>query len=256
MPVPEYITAILQDTNVEEESNVFNIPLNIVIDPQQLKDRYDDLRFFGDTHELFNREWYILIGDDIKSLSKKRWLNDHIIIRYFEMLKAEQPEVFNMPIFRFDAYKDMIAGREEAYGDIREDHLSIEISAYDMLLVPVYSMCHWTLIVVKPNEKIMDYYDSYERNSTKEEKTDVLELYLEFLTEKFPHVDKENWKYNVHDVPQQNNDYDCGIFCCIFAKYVSKEVQFNFQANNMLFFRALIAYGILNERLIEFENAQ
>ena len=47
-------------------------------------------------------------------------------------------------------------------------------------------------------------------------------------------------QYNVHDVedaPVQENAYDCGVFTCMCAEYISLNVRPLFTQRNMSYFR-------------------
>jgi len=55
-------------------------------------------------------------------------------------------------------------------------------------------------------------------------------------------LDIDEWNFASPDYPLQNNGKDCGVFVCIFAEYLSKNCDFNFDHTHITSFRQLIAY--------------
>ena len=61
--------------------------------------------------------------------------------------------------------------------------------------------------------------------------------------------DKTEWTMNAHppeDVPQQNNDYDCGVYICIFAEFITFNLPLHFEQKHIDMCRNRIAMGILS----------
>jgi len=58
----------------------------------------------------------------------------------------------------------------------------------------------------------------------------------------------ESWS---HDVPQQDNGSDCGVFTCKFGDYLSRGfTKFNFEAKNMQTMRKAILVEIANKKML------
>lgn len=51
------------------------------------------------------------------------------------------------------------------------------------------------------------------------------------------------------NVPQQKNGYDCGVFMCTFAKYLSADKAFNFTQNVMKSIRMFMLFEIVHQTL-------
>ena len=63
-------------------------------------------------------------------------------------------------------------------------------------------------------------------------------------------LDVENWTLTTttEDTPQQDNGWDCGVFTCMFAKYISADLTLNFSCRDMPWFREEITWDILRQR--------
>ena len=59
------------------------------------------------------------------------------------------------------------------------------------------------------------------------------------------HYAEKEWKVEVEESCQtQTNSFDCGVFSCLFAKYLYFDVPFHFGQNVMETARKMIAYEI------------
>jgi Ulp1 family protease len=59
-------------------------------------------------------------------------------------------------------------------------------------------------------------------------------------------INPRQWRLVAHkrQVPQQNNGFDCGVFTCLFAEYVSNGRPMDFSPYDIEFFRKRIALCI------------
>jgi len=104
----------------------------------------------------------------------------------------------------------------------------------DLILIPVNLNLHWTLIAIDLVKEEIVYYDSLSIGS------DVicelfwtrLSILAAYKTGK-PKSIWENSKRDDRSIPQQANAYDCGVFICMFASYLSKEREFDFTQAQM-----------------------
>ena len=64
--------------------------------------------------------------------------------------------------------------------------------------------------------------------------------------------EKEKWvlDYTPHDIPTQNNDYDCGVFVCMFADFLSQGLELNFHQAHIPHCRQRIALSIMKGEII------
>ena len=130
-----------------------------------------------------------------------------------------------------------------------------DIFALDMLLFPInVGGAHWILAVIDMTKKEIQGYDSMHGSCS---------LYLDSLLQylKDEHLQKKKtplpldfeWKVidtKPNETPRQLNFYDCGVFVCMFAYFLSLGLPLGFtqddiNANNGQGRRA-IALSILN----------
>ena len=96
---------------------------------------------------------------------------------------------------------------------------------------------HWAISVIEIEMKIIKYLDSKHLDG---------DLYVKALL-RFVHdawnmlnkdptlPDSDQWEMisrNVN-IPAQANDYDCGVFCCMYADYKSNDVVLIFSNENI-----------------------
>ena len=52
------------------------------------------------------------------------------------------------------------------------------------------------------------------------------------------------------EIPKQDNSHDCGVFCLMFARYITLQKPFDFTTMDMLRFRDLIRLELQSNRII------
>jgi len=73
---------------------------------------------------------------------------------------------------------------------------------------------------------------------------------MEQKDKKGTEIGLEEWKLIGFDnIPRQTNCWDCGVFVCTYAEYLSWEAAFNFYQEHMSSFRKLIAYELDEKKL-------
>ena len=106
-----------------------------------------------------------------------------------------------------------------------------------------------SLILIR--KKIL-YFDSQAKSG--KEYLIALLKYLndswEFLNNGSTLPDKHSWEVinDNENTPQQDNGYDCGVFCCMFAKYIAKKLPLTFSQADVTSYRRTIHDQILNSQ--------
>ena len=162
------------------------------------------------------------------------WLNDEIINAYLFMTvayglrahdalppppnqKAIQPpppayHAFNSFFYSTLRQKGPSAvARWAARAKIGKDALLQTTTVF----IPINQSAHWTLLLLRPRERKIEYYDSLGGSATP-----YIGAVKQWLAME---LGKELWKeeeWSVDDVPSptQNNSSDCGVFVCMNAK--------------------------------------
>ena len=76
-------------------------------------------------------------------------------------------------------------------------------------------------------------------------------LFDEHLDKKKKPLEK-GWKMiNAINIPKQENNTDCGVFCLLFAEYSSRGAKYTFNQSQMHLFREKIIYEIMKNDLMK-----
>ena len=90
-----------------------------------------------------------------------------------------------------------------------------------MILVPCnpHSL-HWHLLAVYPSEKCILVLDSKSGDFVKPVAFQSVKM-MSLLVEVDNTIDVSQWKFHSSkpkEIPQQHNDFDCGVFVCLYAR--------------------------------------
>ena len=122
------------------------------------------------------------------------------------------------------------------------------------MLVPVHLGCHWCMITIDVNKKECLFYDSM-----LVQRCEYVELIRQYLIEE--HNNKKNrpldvsgWTFDQSfDIPEQRNSWDCGVFSCMFAEFVTRGLRLHkniFTESDMEYFRVKMGVEIIKGSLI------
>ncbi|OXB65267.1 hypothetical protein ASZ78_001574 [Callipepla squamata] len=190
--------------------------------------------------------------EDIQTLNSYQWLNDEVINFYMNLL-VERNKKDNYPtLYAFSTffYPKLIS---LGYGAVRRWTRNVDLFKYDIILVPIHLREHWTLVVVDVRKKTITYFDSLGKKRDK-----ICEIVLQYLQEES--WDKQKVKLScsewtlrnmeAHEIPQQSNGNDCGVFMCKYADYVSREKPITFTENDIPYFRKRMVWEIIHQQLL------
>ncbi|MCJ1369032.1 Smt3-specific protease [Loxospora ochrophaea] len=91
----------------------------------------------------------------------------------------------------------------------------------ERIFIPVHQGSHWTLLVISPMYRTIEYFDSL--GGGKREFVDKAKEWLEYeLGERYV---EEEWKVLKTRGPLQNNGMDCGVFTVTTAKMILLDVD-------------------------------
>lgn len=155
------------------------------------------------------------------------WLNDEVVAAYLQIvvqhgLKAaghKRGETPLMHAFNTFFYKNL---SEKAYQGVERWAKKAKIGGADLLkvervFIPInMNSSHWTLLVVSPKFRTIEYFDSFHGRPEKQIqnarvwlKGELKDLYKE-----------EEWKTIGRAGPKQDNGSDCGVFVSTTAKMI------------------------------------
>ncbi|XP_015726576.1 sentrin-specific protease 2 isoform X2 [Coturnix japonica] len=193
-----------------------------------------------------------LTRDDIHTLNELCWLNDEVVNFYMNLLvergkKDDYPTVYAFSTFFYPKLDS------DGYRAVRRWTRNVNLFNQDIILIPIHLRSHWTLVVVDVRKKTITYFDSFGKKGNK-----ICETVLQYLQEESWEKQKvklssSEWtlrSMEPHEIPQQSNGSDCGVFMCKYADYVSRDKPFTFTQENMPYFRKRMVWEIIHQQLL------
>lgn len=173
--------------------------------------------------ELYQRD----IATCIRPLA---WLNDEIINSYLTVivryLRESTGNLNEAP--RFHAFNSFFYSnlRDKGYQAVRRWANRAKIGGeallqVDTVFVPVHEHAHWTLMVVRPADRTIEYFDSLGGRGARQVKV-VKEWLRGELGSKF---DEDEWTVLASVSSHQNNGSDCGVFLLTNAKAIALGIE-------------------------------
>lgn len=132
-----------------------------------------------------------------------------------------------------------------------------------LILMPIHTPGHWTLVVIFPEEKKVVHYDSLKKSGIGKGINSNIKKYLEqYIFEKPATPNRRttnNWIFLLSgdNVPQQNNGCDCGVYVCSNAVNIITQQplsEMELGGKNKLSFREKMIYDIVRQELSEDDN--
>ena len=219
-------------------------------------------------NETFHINNYAVITRrDLLTLKGTSWLNDEVINFYMHMLQhrdiklSEQNNTMLRSWFAstFFFVKLLNDGNDRyEYNNVRKWTRKIDIFSADKVLIPInLTNTHWTMLVFYMLLKEIHYYDSMSKNGDKYINYGLRWLADEIMDKKEIAIDINEWtrfQQEVH-VPQQHNDYDCGMFVLMCARAIAYNQPFSsYHQRDMPRYRSMIGRHILQGSLLDFTD--
>lgn len=182
------------------------------------------------------------------------WLNDEIINAYLTVLVQylrqttgntapnERPKFHAFNTFFYSTLRD------KGYQGVRRWANRAKIGGealldVDTVFIPVHQASHWTLMVVRPVDRTIEYFDSLGARGVRE--VEVIKKWL--LGELGTKFDAEEWTFLPSVSSQQDNMSDCGVFLLINAKAIALGIEPTaFGANDTVDLRVKIVAELMN----------
>ncbi|XP_017106587.2 sentrin-specific protease 1-like [Drosophila bipectinata] len=191
---------------------------------------------------------------DISTLVGGCWLNDKIINFYMNLLMDRSkrqsgliPSVYAMNSFFLQRLQ------HDGYSAVQRWTRKVDLFSNDIVLVPVHcGSIHWCLAIIHLRDRTLKYYDSM--GNPNQPVLNILESYLksESLDKRKQPFDTECFRIEsvpAEKLPQQRNLDDCGVFCCMYAEYISRDQEISFSQENMSYFRKKMVLDVCKGEL-------
>ena len=230
--------------NLEEIEKLSKEELIAVIkEERELNLDWKDYNFFEKTlirpgdHILVNLFNVNLRAKDFACLKPGTWLNDEVINLFFGLLKLRDQALIN-------SGEQIVSGEQlvershffstqfytnydtQGYDSVCRWTRKFDIFEMNKVFVPVnISNRHWILIVVYMENRKIQVYDSLGAGGFEYAKK--VEKY--FIREEVEKKGQQSVDWDVlvttKNTPTQVNGCDCGVFMCMFAYYISRNMS-------------------------------
>lgn len=196
----------------------------------------------NDNAVLFNKDNIEVTIRDFKTLTPRRWLNDTIIeffMKYVEW-NTEQTVAFNS--FFYSSLS------QRGYQGVRRwmKRKKVDIKDLKKIFTPInLNQSHWALGVIDIERKRILYVDSMS-SGPNARSLNILNDLKGYVIEESKHTMGEDFELIHGNCPQQPNGFDCGIYVCMNALYLSKDSELTFNSEDAVHMRSYIADLILS----------
>ncbi|XP_045152364.1 sentrin-specific protease 2 isoform X2 [Echinops telfairi] len=189
---------------------------------------------------------------DIQTLKNYHWLNDEVINFYMNLLVERNKKQGYPALHAFSTffYPKLRSG---GYQAVKRWTKGVNLFEQELVLVPIHRKVHWSLVVIDLRKKCLKYLDSMGQKGHR-----ICELLLQYLqdeskTKRNIDLNLLEWtQYTLkpHEIPQQLNGSDCGMFTCKYADYLSRDKPITFTQHQMPLFRKKMVWEILHQQLL------
>ncbi|KGL73169.1 Sentrin-specific protease 2, partial [Tinamus guttatus] len=207
----------------------------------------------GEPDEIMSSAFKLKVTrEDIHTLRNLHWLNDEIINFYMNLLVERSKKEGYPALYAFSTffYPKLISG---GYKAVRRWTRDVDLFKQDLILVPIHLRVHWSLVVIDVRRKSIRYFDSVGQKGDKICGTIFQYLQEESKEKRNLELSFSEWvlhSMEPHEIPQQLNGSDCGVFMCKYADYISRDKPITFTQSNMPYFRRRMVWEILHQQLL------
>lgn len=184
---------------------------------------------------------------DLSTLADGQWLNDNVIDFYLNMVTDQNKLVYCWTTHFYSTLK------QKGYQGVARwaKRRKINVFEKDRVIVPINIMStHWALAVVDNKRKTISYFDSLASRGN----VSAVELLQVYMSKEAERLLLPPVTYDLipgEKTPQQQNGFDCGVFTCTVAKFMSREQPLSFGQQDMRNIRRRMAYEIILQTLLD-----
>ena len=206
---------------------------------------------------------------NLSCLDGANWLTSDIINEYGNLLTKQLKNAY---VF---STHFSISLKNRGVDNMKGWTKNVNIFEKKFLFFPIHENAHWYLIVANNQGKTLDVLDPYvpmsygpksriskrvfekSRNKIKE-KIDSEHLnHVNTILNKYILKHQQcpsSINYDIlirNDIPQQMNEWDCGVFLLSFMKFIALNKEFNFETRHMPILRQTIREELENKKICE-----
>ncbi|GMI04324.1 hypothetical protein TrRE_jg9536, partial [Triparma retinervis] len=205
-----------------------------------------------------------VVRENLWTLRPEEWLSDEVIHFFFSCLQERDKEACESTggnrkrswFFKSFFFKKLLDRGRYKYKNVEKWSKNVpgkDIFELNSIYWPVnIDNWHWIMLKADMKTKVITYYDSFRRPDEK----GFLEATLRYFKDewkakhkpgKFP---EEEWTLmeTPDDYPRQLNGFDCGVFTCAGADFISAGKKPEFNAEDAAKMRKIITLEILKRR--------
>jgi hypothetical protein len=218
-----------------KEPEIYDSDYNFfpVLETDEYKYLQDVRRFTDDGHKEMEFIDGKLTTRDLGTLlpmwfngNPSAWLNDNIVNEYLSLLVGKMLENRGFkhqsngaapPVHAFSSqwFETMKSRPDTIQRWASRRNLSGEkFLDCELIFLPLCSSKHWRLVAIRPQDRVIEYYDSLGWSGDEIKKSAQL-LVIKVLG---PHYIPDEWTFEVRDCAHQLNGSDCGVFACMNAR--------------------------------------
>jgi len=226
------------------------------VDREEALKRVQSLWENGDPEETLSTIGTVYLSrHDFGTLKDGEWLNDKVIDAYMTLIMQRSQENPTFPkVYAFSTYF-YTALQSQGYSKVARWTSNIDVFSYDVLLLPVYSNDHWSLIAFDRKRNHFAYFDSmafsdvYHSNFVSKYHTRNFASYLvdESMNKRKVPYDRHGAKIiRFKKIPTQGNLTDCGLFLCTYAENMMRDNfrTFVFDQSDLQYLRFKMCYEL------------
>ena len=232
----------IEGTETKQKKWKINLPTshmeNAREDPIIFKCRVDEVR-----------------SSSIKKLLTNEWIDSNLINCYLYLISTKFSHVLAIDTQLNEQLK------RKRFQTIDRQFRKNNIFNYTMWLLPVNcENTHWFLLTIELNSitdrKIqINIFDSRGEHESWKRILEIekLKSFIQWKYDQVHQTSESSLEFIVQDhykeIPQQDNELDCGMFTMVYAKYKAAKENFTFSCDDMQRFRKLISEEIIKGEL-------
>jgi sentrin-specific protease 1 len=205
----------------------------------------------GSGLEVLSQKFNISIKrDDVMTLAGLNWLNDEVINFYMNLIMErgkKEGSVCRVHVMSSFFYPKLC---DVGYSGVQRWTKKVDVFSVDLVLYPIHLGTHWCLAAIDNRQRSLAYYDSLGGRGKSCLATLRDYLVSEYRDKKKAELSLNGWSdVPVNNIPLQKNGSDCGVFTCMYARYLSSNSPFTFSQEDMPQIRRHIICELLEQRL-------
>ncbi|PYH40998.1 cysteine proteinase [Aspergillus saccharolyticus JOP 1030-1] len=176
---------------------------------------------------------YQISNEDLRTCEPGQWLNDNIIYAYLSLLKDYANLTGRVTCHVLDSFFFTL-NLEQGYSGVSQKGSQIPLDV-DIILMPICTRQHWTLVVLHPRTRVIQRYDSLHGLGDNH-----VHQIQKWLDTEYKSGAGPEWTIGDHVSPRQDNSDDCGVFVLATARSVIMRTALDYNTDVIAMMRKKI----------------